>query len=83
MAGSQAQALGRTLKLLEPGQELDAVVAGCRKLASRADDRPSDVDLWREYRMWLKLLLDATSGEADAGLADALSAMRAASPDVT
>lgn len=74
-------ALAKALKELEPGAGMAAVVAACRTLAEGVDEHPLAVDLWREYRLMLKMLVESTVGEADAGLADALAAVRASVSD--
>lgn len=42
---------------------LEALVALCRGLASELDANPSS-DLWREYRMSLKLLREALASDS-------------------
>jgi phage tail protein X len=62
---------------VEPVDE--ALVQACRSMAEQLDVDPSNAALWRQYRETVAELTEADV-DVDDGLADALAALRSATP---
>jgi len=81
-AGSNRAGLERTIAALATGLEHSALVEACRSLADRVDLIEGmggfDDKAWREYRLALTGLMEASSGD-DSGLDREIAELRSAS----
>lgn len=70
-----SEAVEKTLAGLGDVDLYSAEVEAVRMLAATVDERPTDKDLWREFRLALRALREVTKGES--GIDEELKALLA------
>ena len=79
--GRNGAALERALQALAVGVEHAALVEAARSLAEWVDASPMDDSAWREYRLALRYLMEATASGSSDAFNDFLDDLRAKVPD--
>lgn len=74
--GPNGLALEHAIQALAVGPEHAALVAACRSLAAQVDGTGFDDHAWREYRLSLKALMEATADGGSDAFAEWIAGMR-------